>query len=74
MDSMYQVAIEEMVDKVPHQFKLLLKPVISLIRNAQAFAAADVNKDGQISFAEFRDWALQDPTMTAWLEALGSVF
>jgi len=48
--------------------------VISLARNAQAFAAADVNKDGQISFAEFRDWALQDPTMTAWLEALGSVF
>jgi len=54
MDSMYQVAIEEMVDK--------------------AFEAADLNKDGKISFEEFKEWALQDPTMISWLEALGSVF
>ncbi len=40
MDSMYQVAIEEMVEK--------------------AFSAADVNKDGMISYEEFR-WALCCP-------------
>lgn len=34
MDSMYQVAIEEMVEK--------------------AFSAADVNKDGKITYEEFR--------------------
>jgi Ca2+-binding EF-hand superfamily protein len=34
MDSMYQVAIEEMVEK--------------------AFAAADVNNDGKITYEEFR--------------------
>ncbi|ELR19828.1 EF hand domain containing protein [Acanthamoeba castellanii str. Neff] len=54
MDSMYQVAIEEMVEK--------------------AFSAADVNNDGKITYEEFRAWALQDPTMISWLEALGSVF
>jgi len=54
MDSMYQVAIEEIVDK--------------------AFAAADSNNDGSISFEEFKAWAIQDPTMIYWLEALGSVF
>jgi len=54
MDSMYQVAIEEMVEK--------------------AFTVVDVHKNGKINYEEFRAWALQDPTMVSWLEALGSVF
>lgn len=41
---------------------------------ARAFHAADVNKDGKISFEEFKAWAEKDPTMTLWLEALGSIF
>jgi Ca2+-binding EF-hand superfamily protein len=41
---------------------------------SRAFHAADVNKDGKISFEEFKAWAEKDPTMTLWLEALGSIF
>ncbi|KAL6061849.1 Calaxin [Balamuthia mandrillaris] len=54
LQSMYQVAIEEMVDK--------------------AFANADADKDGHISYEEFKAWAVQDRTLINWLEALGSVF
>jgi len=40
----------------------------------KAFLAADLNKDGKISFDEFTAWASQDPTMIEWLESVGSVF
>jgi len=38
------------------------------------FEAADTDKDGKISFAEFKLLAEKDPNMLQWLEALGSVF
>lgn len=40
----------------------------------RAFASADLDGDGQLSFAEFKAWALTDSTMIAWFDSLGSVF
>lgn len=39
-----------------------------------AFENADKDMDGKIYYEEFKNWALSDPTMTDWLESLGSVF
>eukprot|EP00123_Amoebidium_parasiticum_P013923 comp22224_c0_seq1/m.32758 comp22224_c0_seq1/g.32758 ORF comp22224_c0_seq1/g.32758 comp22224_c0_seq1/m.32758 type:complete len:531 (-) comp22224_c0_seq1:151-1743(-) len=43
-----------------------------LVENA--FKGADLDGDGLISYDEFMKWAEKDSTMTAWFEALGSVF
>lgn len=73
MDSMYQVAIEEMVEKafsaadVNNDGKITYEEFRYGLRH-----------DGKLlcilTVATFRAWALQDPTMISWLEALGSVF
>ena len=36
--------------------------------------SADVNKDGKLSFEEFRNYILIDPSLMGWFEALGTVF
>lgn len=38
------------------------------------FQCADTNKDGQISFEEFKAWSANDSTLLAWFEALGTIF
>lgn len=38
------------------------------------FECADLDKDGKISFEEFKTWALFDDTILAWFEALGPIF
>jgi len=39
-----------------------------------AFKGADPRNTGLISFEAFKKVALADPTVTAWFEALGTVF
>ncbi|XP_032218667.1 uncharacterized protein LOC116601905 [Nematostella vectensis] len=38
------------------------------------FAYADADKNGEISYEEFKVWATCDSTLLAWFEALGTVF
>jgi hypothetical protein len=76
MDSMYQVAIEEMVEKafsaadVNNDGKITYEE-FRYLRSTHTHSelALLTPVDG-----ECRAWALQDPTMISWLEALGSVF
>jgi Ca2+-binding EF-hand superfamily protein len=37
-------------------------------------SGADTNSDGRVSFEEFANYVLVDPTVLAWLDALGPVF
>ena len=39
-----------------------------------AFRSADMDRDGKLSFEEFKRWAATDQTIMQWFEALGSVF
>lgn len=41
---------------------------------ANVFKCADVNRDGKITFDEFKTWAVLDNTVLAWFDALGTVF
>lgn len=41
---------------------------------ANVFKCADLDRDGKISFDEFRTWAVLDNTVLAWFDALGTVF
>lgn len=38
------------------------------------FKTADTDKDGRISFAEFKNYILVDPSPMTWFEAIGPVF
>jgi len=39
-----------------------------------AFETANTSKTGVLSFEEFKKFALNDSTITAWFDALGTVF
>lgn len=38
------------------------------------FKCADLDKDGKITFEEFKTWSVLDNTILAWFEALGTIF
>ena len=40
----------------------------------KAFESADLDRDGRLSFEEFKRWAIADSTMIQWFDSLGSVF
>lgn len=39
-----------------------------------AFDKADLDRDGRLTFAEFKAWAATDHTLLVWFDCLGSVF
>ncbi|XP_028413999.1 uncharacterized protein LOC114536861 [Dendronephthya gigantea] len=41
---------------------------------ANVFKCADLDRDGKITFDEFKTWAVLDNTVLAWFDALGTVF
>lgn len=41
---------------------------------ANVFKCADLNKDGKITYDEFKIWAALDNTVLAWFDVIGTVF
>lgn len=68
--------LDQSIELVPDKAQLLegayTHAVEVLVR--RAMETADKDRDGKINYAEFREWALQDKTILAWLDSVGSVF
>jgi len=90
MEDISQEAIEQLVRSsktllfchLSHQraaesvFSFLSIPVLSFpfLSLFLAFETASLSIEGRLTFEEFRTFAIADPTIISWFEALGSVF